>query len=67
MRTDRDVLQHVLYMLNEMEGWLTDQMVLDAKKWEKAQRWIGFVNGALWMLNVYTIDDLKDLNRTPTV
>ena len=30
---------------------------------EKAMRWIGFIQGALWVLGVYTIDQMRDHNR----
>jgi hypothetical protein len=59
-------LQHVLWMLDEMENWIRDQMTMDAKKWEKVQRWLGFVQGALWSLGIYTIDEMRKQN-TPEV
>lgn len=34
---------------------------------EKAFRWLGFVQGALWMNGVYSIDDLANHNRPPSV
>jgi hypothetical protein len=30
---------------------------------EKAMRWLGFVQGALWAKGLATIDDLKSMNR----
>lgn len=33
------------------------------KKMEKAMRWLGFVQGALWMEGFCSIDELKDMNK----
>jgi len=30
---------------------------------EKAMRWLGFIQGALWTKGLATIDELKDMNR----
>jgi len=30
---------------------------------EKAMRWLGFVQGALWALDIAPISDLKNMNR----
>ena len=57
-------LRHVLWMLDEMESWILDQMNMTAKKWEKVQRWLGFVQGALWSLRVSTIDDMRKQNTS---
>lgn len=38
------------------------QLVEDERR-EKAMRWLGFLQGALWSDNLLTIDDLKDMNR----
>ncbi len=47
------VEDHVLWMCEHIEKTLlvTDPM--------KAQRWLGFIQGALFMLGMYSIDDLR--------
>lgn len=30
---------------------------------DKAFRWLGFVQGVLWMSNIYTINELRDHSR----
>lgn len=30
---------------------------------EKAMRWLGFVQGVLWVIGIRSIDDMKDDNR----
>lgn len=47
--TDR--MSHLLWMIGEMRG-------MDPA-YPKAQRWLGFVQGALWDLGAITIDDLR--------
>lgn len=36
--------------------------VQDGNK-EKAFRWLGFIQGVLWMSNIYTLNDLKNHSR----
>ncbi|MDO8507756.1 MAG: hypothetical protein Q7S53_04300 [bacterium] len=31
---------------------------------EKANRWLGFIQGSLWVDKVFTIDDMRDHNRS---
>jgi hypothetical protein len=33
----------------------------EAKGW----RWLGFIQGVLWMENIYTIDEMRQHNREP--
>jgi hypothetical protein len=42
-------------------GWMLDQMVglIRNNEIEKAHRWLGFVQGTLWVLRIYSIDELK--------
>lgn len=56
---DTDVnlgLYHALWMVEEMKTFTLEQ-------WEKSMRWLGFVQGCLWVLGVYTIEEMKDHNR----
>ena len=50
--------------LHHME-WMTTQVpqfIKDGRK-EKANRWLGFIQGALWAKRIYTIDEMKEHNR----
>jgi hypothetical protein len=50
-------LSHVMWMCIDLKGWLCEE------KKEKAMRWLGFIQGALWSSFVYTIEDLKQHNK----
>lgn len=47
---------HLIFMCEEGSGYAE-------RRREKAMRWLGFVQGALWTLNVAPIDVLKNMNR----
>jgi len=38
------------------------QLVVDGRR-EKAMRWLGFLQGALWARELLTVEQLKDMNR----
>lgn len=46
-------------------AWMCQQGIefVRAGKVEKAQRWLGFVQGVLWMANQRTINQMRDGNR----
>jgi hypothetical protein len=48
-------LWHVYWMLGQMKGMVEDS--------EKFARWLGFVQGVLWMEGLYSIDELREHNR----
>lgn len=50
-------LQHCHNMLVTMEE------LVDAGRIDKAFRWLGFVQGVLWTLRIYTLDELKNHSR----
>jgi len=50
-------LGHCLWMLDEVDSFVREGRL------EKAFRWLGFIQGALWSQNVYTIDEMRDHNR----
>jgi hypothetical protein len=58
---DGTPLQHSLWMLEEMGTWNLEDPIF----WEKSNRWLGFVQGLLWMTGVYTIPQMADHNRSP--
>lgn len=45
---------HILWMIDEMKN-MDDQ--------EKANRWLGFIQGAFWAMGKFTIDEMRDHNR----
>lgn len=48
-----NTLEHVRWMLDELRD-LTGA---------KAMRWLGFVQGVLWMQGIYTIDQMREHNK----
>jgi hypothetical protein len=52
-----ETYKHLLYML-----WQIPHFIKEGRK-EKANRWLGFVQGALWANDIYTIEEMKDHNR----
>jgi hypothetical protein len=45
-------LDHIKWMLEELPEDL-----------DKANRWLGFIQGVLWANGMYTIDDMREHNR----
>jgi hypothetical protein len=56
MPTEEGAIQHVLWMCREAKTFA-------AEKPEKAMRWLCFVQGVLWSVDGWTIDEFKDDNR----
>lgn len=54
---DDEASAHLLYMCNQINEFIAED------RREKAMRWLGFVQGALWQAGVFTIDELKNHNR----
>jgi hypothetical protein len=48
---------HLLWMCDQVE------LFLNKDQWEKVNRWLGFMQGALWMSGIYSIDEMRDHNR----
>lgn len=46
-------------------AWMCSQIpdFFDQGKKEKADRWLGFVQGAVWALGLRTIDQMREDNR----
>lgn len=57
--TRQDALEHCHGMLDAIAQFV------DAGRMDKAFRWLGFIQGCLWVHGVYTLDELKDHNRPP--
>lgn len=50
-------LSHVAWMVEEAKK------LANQGKIEKANRWLGFIQGFLWAKKFFTIEELKDHNR----
>ena len=57
-KSDNDFLAHCHRMLDEMEVFIRDGRM------EKVFRWLGFIQGCLWKIGVYTIEEMKNHNRS---
>lgn len=55
--TTVDVLGHARWMCSQIPGLVAEGRI------EKAQRWLGFVQGVLWASGRKTIESLKEDNR----
>lgn len=51
-------LQHALWMCDEIQRLLASGEV------DRANRWLGFVQGVLWSGGLYSIGEMADHNRT---
>lgn len=52
----RRALSHCHNMLPHMEQFVQENRL------EKTFRWLGFIQGVLWVLRLYTLDELKNHN-----
>ncbi len=66
--TRAECLQHLDYMVDRMHGaerarpGELDTLITMSD--QKINRWLGFIQGALWAMGVASIDDLRDVNLT---
>lgn len=51
-------MEHIHWMCLEIPRLASENV-------EKAMRWLGFAQGALWALGIHTIEQMKDDNRSP--
>lgn len=54
---EQRALLHCWAMLDELEQFTREGRM------EKAFRWLGFIQGCLFLSGVYSLDELKDHNR----
>ena len=55
---------HAAVQVEYLVNMLTELEEMDLKeRWEKANRWIGFIQGVLWAHGIFSIDQMKDHNR----
>lgn len=52
------VYAHLSFMIEQIPKFLTDEKI------EKSMRWLGFIQGVLWVYSEFTIDDLKNQNKS---
>ena len=50
-------LEHCHSMLDKMEVFIKEDRL------DKVNRWLGFIQGCLWMSGNHTLDSLKNMNR----
>ena len=53
----KEMLAHLHSMIDKIIKFL------DEDRRDKLFRWLGFIQGALWVLGIYTINELKNHNR----
>jgi hypothetical protein len=51
-----DRVRHLLWMCDQITDFLKNDRI------EKAMRWLGFLQGCCWMLNISSIEELKAQN-----
>lgn len=56
-KSDNDFLAHCHGMLDEMKTFIEEGRM------EKVFRWLGFIQGCLWIIGVYTVEEIKNHNR----
>ncbi|MBD3261785.1 MAG: hypothetical protein GF334_09005 [Candidatus Altiarchaeales archaeon] len=65
-----EYMMHVRYMLDRMEEFLDEVETPpfpnedSDEAWEKFNRWLGFAQAVLWVYGQYSLDELRDHNRT---
>lgn len=52
-----ETISHVLWMVYQIPKFI------EAGRKEKANRWLGFVQGTLWAKDIYTIEEMKEHNK----
>jgi len=53
----KDCYAHILYMIPEIKKFI------DENELDKANRWLGFIQGSLWTNCDFVLSELKDHNR----
>ena len=62
--SEQEQRNHLVYMLDRMEEML-DTALFSVTNWDKFNRWLGFVQGLLWAMGEYTLDEMQEHNRRP--
>jgi NAD-specific glutamate dehydrogenase len=70
--TPREAASHLAGMLDQMEQFLDNveghanptRSAREHADWDKFNRWLGFGQGVFWSQGTYTLDQMRDHNRT---
>lgn len=54
---ERVLLQHARWMIGQIRGFVAEEET------EKAGRWLGFVQGVLWVSGLASIEEMREVNR----
>jgi hypothetical protein len=61
-KKDREMVNHILFkMIPKMDAMLVLPSQEDI---EKFMRWLGFIQGVLWQRGWFTLEELKEHNRS---
>jgi hypothetical protein len=69
----REAMSHVVEMLGKMEKFLDEVEKREEERewyeprsnyWDEFNRWLGFVQGVFWLHGDYTLNQMRDHNRT---
>ncbi|KKL68560.1 hypothetical protein LCGC14_2123730 [marine sediment metagenome] len=65
--TPREAMSHIYGMLDRMEEFLNTAERQDffwiSPDWDKFNRWLGFVQGVLWLHGDFTLVQMREHNR----
>jgi len=50
-----DTFDHLVWMIDEM-------LTFGPERWDKTMRWLGFIQGALWVAGIYSVEEMKEDN-----
>lgn len=56
----RAAFAHIHGMLDSIEGFVKEGT---KEAWDKANRWLGFIQGVFWMHGTFTLNQMRDHNR----
>jgi hypothetical protein len=62
--SEQEQRHHLVYMIRRMEDML-DTSLFPVTNWDKFNRWLGFVQGCLWNLGEYTLNEMREHNTRP--
>ncbi len=69
---DDDALPHVMWMCEQVRMLVNELHTPNlplreiSKRLDKVNRWLGFIQGVLWMMGLTSIDESRKLNTTTT-
>ena len=62
--SEQEQRNHLVHMLDKMEEMLNTS-VFPVTNWDKFNRWLGFVQGLLWNLGEYNLNEMREHNTRP--